>query len=245
MRNFGSRTIISALLASGIAIATDTETVSLANFIPVVENLPARCQAAYTKQIDGCQAGDFLGDDASCSEACVNGLVEITHAIADACADVDVPDSSVVGVFLAGYGIQRVCPGIEVVTIQPASSTQAPARQSSTEAPEPSQTSSEEEVDEVTSTPSSTPTSSGAIAIDTTVPTTFQTSAAAPSIAIDTSASPAAPTPTESASFSKSNDESGGGSPFDVQAQGSTVVPMRCFIPGFLLGLTAVVFAAL
>ncbi|KAF2475179.1 uncharacterized protein BDR25DRAFT_184538, partial [Lindgomyces ingoldianus] len=93
---------IMALVASGITSAGAS--VALSNFTPRIENLPQQCQAVYTRPIAGCEAGDF-GSNSRCSSSCVKGLVDIQNLVTQACATVDVPETSIIGVFLLGKGI--------------------------------------------------------------------------------------------------------------------------------------------
>ncbi|KAF2185864.1 hypothetical protein K469DRAFT_575393 [Zopfia rhizophila CBS 207.26] len=222
--------MIRSLVLSGVT--SSASAISLANFTPRIENLPAQCQAVYTRQIAGCQAGDFSAN-ARCSKPCIDGLVAIQQAVSTGCGNVDVPETSIIGVFLLGVGIPALCPGIEVTTIR-ASSTSA-AQQTSTQA-------------EASSTEAAESSSAGGIDTDTNLPapppaiTTLATSVVNTpdeSIAPPTStASQPQPTfvfrssssakPTATASSQKSNSESGGGSPFDVQAVGEAA-SHRCF----------------
>ncbi|KAF2123158.1 hypothetical protein BDV96DRAFT_593606 [Lophiotrema nucula] len=237
---------VMALVANGVTTAA--QAISLANFVPRIENLPQSCQTVYTTQISGCQASDFPTPDKpdqSCSSSCVNGLVKITQDVANGCQNVNVPDDSIIGVFLLGRGIPSLCPGVEVTTVAPSSTTSQAQQQTSTSA-------------EVTSTSeaASSTTSSGGIAVDTTVPTeaatTLATSAAftpnqpaAPtSVAQSSSSSSSSAKASSTATSQKSNSDSGGGSPFDVQATGASST-LRSLATGTLLGLVGLIFTTL
>lgn len=132
---------MSGLIAMGVTSAASA--ISLSNFTPRIENLPSQCQSAYTTQIEGCVAGDFAVN-ARCSANCVSGLVKISQLVGRQCANVDVPETSIIGVFLLGQGIPALCPGVAVTTIGSSSSTQAPppqtsqAQETSQQAPPPS-----------------------------------------------------------------------------------------------------------
>ncbi|KAF2728025.1 hypothetical protein EJ04DRAFT_528967 [Polyplosphaeria fusca] len=240
-----------ALIAVGVS-ATDAP-ISLSNFTPRIENLPGRCQTVYTTSIEGCRAEDFQNPTQQrCSSSCVQGLVAIQESVAEACKDVNVPDNSIIGVFLLGQGIPALCPGVTVTTVAPISTSSQPP-------PRPSDgaqiTSSSEEPASSTST--STSTTSSGIIVDTSVPTdpatTLVTSAATPPVQPaptnagspqEASSSTFSATPSSTASSQKSNSDSGGGSPFDVQATGASshVHSLTC---GTLLGLVALLFMAL
>ncbi|KAF2276804.1 uncharacterized protein EI97DRAFT_346404, partial [Westerdykella ornata] len=189
---------------------------SLANFTPRIENLPSRCHAVYTTQIQGCQAGDFTTQSGTCSSQCVSGLVTIMQAVETACAGVDVPETSVIGIFLLGLGVQTLCPGIEVVTLNPSSTTSPTSRPTTS----PAQTTSATSVQTRTSPTTPTTSSPGGISVDPSVPTTLATSALPPE---QSTPPPESPAPNTPGSLQKSNADSGGGSPFDITATGSSV----------------------
>jgi hypothetical protein len=179
-------------------------------------------------------------------------------AVEVACAKVEVPETSIIGLFLLGQGVQVLCPGIEVVTINPTSATPpppAPTRSAQqpqeteqpeepTETQQPSMTSTKE----AESTPESTTTSSSGIAIDTTVPTTFVTTAA-PSIPLPPQDSPTSlpPEPTTSVTSQKSNADSGGGSPFDIVATGTSasLIPMGTIFMCAIVATILLAFSAI
>lgn len=247
MPTFRQRAIMSGLVAMGAASATSA--ISLSNFTPRIENLPGDCQAVYTREISGCVAADFTTQGQRCSANCVNGLVEISKAVTQACGSVDVPETSIIGVFLLGQGIPALCPGVQVTTIAP-SSTPAPAPPPSKGPPPPAEQSSAAETSQQEQPSSSaSPTSTGGIAIDTTVPTTLVTAfpnppanTAQPPSNVQTSSTQSQPT----ANSQKSNQDSGGGSPFDIVATGSSpaLAPIRSLALG-VLGAVALIFATL
>lgn len=240
------RAIMTALTISGITSAASA--LSLANFTPRIENLPQQCQGVYTTPIAGCEAGDFTdrSPGSTCSSACVSGLVAIMKAVESACATVDVPETSIIGVFLLGKGIPSLCPGIEVVTVSPSASvpartTQAPAK--STSEAQATTTSSKDDDEAETTSTSADPTSTSSVAaIDTSVPTTFATSAPAPETASQTSSARATTTATQQ----KSNADSGGGSPFDVVATGGevAVLPVKRWVLSAVVGVVAMMAGA-
>ncbi|KAF2014769.1 hypothetical protein BU24DRAFT_463526 [Aaosphaeria arxii CBS 175.79] len=226
--------IMSALVPVGVAVTNSP--VSLSNFIPRIENLPSQCQSVYTRTIQGCTQTDFTSSS-GCSSSCLNGLVTITREVNRSCANVDVPETSIIGVFLLGLGIPSLCPNAVVTTI--AATSAAPTQQP----PPPQTSSSEDDGDDVTTTTTSsaaavTSTSSG-IAVDPSIPTdtTLATSIATTAVQSanppsetgnqDAQSSPAtsAAAPQQTADTQKSNAESGGGSPFDVVAEGGAAPP--------------------
>ncbi|KAH7068178.1 hypothetical protein BKA63DRAFT_108030 [Paraphoma chrysanthemicola] len=211
---------------AGLAIISTASAVQLASFAPRIEISNAQCRAAYTTNIDGCQATDFASG-AKCSSACVQGLVKIGEVVNRVCKDVDVGETSIIGVFQNGIGIQALCPGVAVTTIssstkaptQTSAAAQPPARTTTTSAaapPPPASTlatSTSTSQSEAAQAPSS---SSQVIVTDpdpTSVANSPPTSAVKP-----LSSSSAAASPSRAANAQLSNADSGGGSPFDVQA---------------------------
>ncbi|OCK85659.1 hypothetical protein K432DRAFT_400047 [Lepidopterella palustris CBS 459.81] len=230
--------------------ATSASAISLSNFTPRVENLPSACEAVYDQTIAGCQASDFA-TNAQCSKACINGLVAISQAVQSQCKDADVAETSIIGVFLQGQGIPSLCNGVTVTTVNSPGSTQA--------------TSSSQAKNTLPSSSSATSAAakpSGGIIIDTssspTVSSTLDTSTSTSSQVISSAVSQASSTPanspasttrvtssTNSAKASKttvtqkSNPQSGGGSPFDVQAASPASlasVPPHIGLASILLG---------
>ncbi|KAF2028804.1 hypothetical protein EK21DRAFT_23998, partial [Setomelanomma holmii] len=91
----------------GLAILNTASAVQLASFAPRIEISNAQCRTAYTTTIEGCQASDFAAN-AICSSACVQGLIKIGNVVNSACKDVDVGETSIIGVFQNGIGIQAL-----------------------------------------------------------------------------------------------------------------------------------------
>ncbi|KAF2250771.1 hypothetical protein BU26DRAFT_562731 [Trematosphaeria pertusa] len=210
---------MSGLIAMGVTSAT--QAISLSNFTPRIENLPSPCQSAYTTQIQGCQAGDFT-NGARCSANCVQGLVTISELVSQQCSNVDVPETSIIGVFLLGQGIPALCPGVEVTTIAPSSTQVQPPPQTSTEAqasnePAAPPPSSSQAIESDSSVAESSATSVANTPNESVAP---PTSTAQPQLTFATGSPP--PAASQTASSQRSNQDSGGGSPFDVVATGSS-----------------------
>lgn len=202
------------------ALAGTSSAVSLASFIPRVDSLPSRCAAVYNKAIDGCGAQDFVPQTV-CSKSCVQGLLKITNLVQSDCANVDAGETSIIGVFQAGLGLGSLCPNTPVdtpsstttsrTTTQVQTSTQAAASTTST-----------------TTTPTSTSTTLATRSAQTSSTLTGGLTldpSATPTMAIpppfSTASKPAA-SETSRSNSQLSNADSGGGSPFDVQATGSS-----------------------
>ncbi|KAF1918406.1 hypothetical protein BDU57DRAFT_412001, partial [Ampelomyces quisqualis] len=98
-------TMRSIVLSLVFLITGTTATVSLSSFTPRVDiqnNL--QCRAAYNTTIKGCQASDFTAPN-RCSQSCVLGLQEISDVVNRVCKNVDLGETSIIGVFQAGIGI--------------------------------------------------------------------------------------------------------------------------------------------
>ncbi|KAF2865450.1 hypothetical protein BDV95DRAFT_253532 [Massariosphaeria phaeospora] len=250
MHNFFSQAMVAGLLAAGVTTAS--QLVALSNFTPQVDNLPSQCQTVYTTKIQGCVPGDFVTKDGhQCTESCVSGLYKIAPAVIQQCRGATVPDKSIVAIFLLSLGPNALCPNNGLPEPE-ASSTQV--EQTSTRPPPPPASTAQE------------PSPSSTAEIDTdprASATTLATSSASPTsptVAPPASTPPPQPTsatgdspalqpppaaPSETASSQKSNSGSGGGSPFDVVAAGSSSqlrpsTAMSGAILGMVLALAAI-----
>ncbi|KAF2851794.1 hypothetical protein T440DRAFT_394345, partial [Plenodomus tracheiphilus IPT5] len=225
-----------AILSLTVLASTTSATISLANFTPRIDNLPSQCAAVYNSKIAGCVASDFTSSDGStpvCSAACLQGLAKIQDAVSKGCADVDVSEVSIIGVFQNGLGVRALCPGVPVTT-----------KSSSTAAATTTDVSVETSTEAATTVTSSFEMilSTGTASASSTSKTAAQSSSSASSstrgLLVDPSATgtftasaqptDVAPSSTAGARTSQapnsqlSNSGSGGGSPFDVVAVGSS-----------------------
>ncbi|KAG9194894.1 hypothetical protein G6011_04929 [Alternaria panax] len=221
-----SASLRAALLALVLASASSATTVSLASFIPRIDDLPTSCNAVYTSAISGCAADDFKSG-AICSAACVRGLSAIAESVKEKCANVDAGELSIIGVFQNGLGIQSLCPGVTITTRSSSTagktSTQAALTTTSftnsavETSPTPTSSSTETEDGDEEATTSVQPTSSswstGSLVLDPNATGTLTASVAPPT---DTARATQAP------NAQLSNADSGGGSPFDVVAVGAS-----------------------
>ncbi|KAF2835451.1 hypothetical protein M501DRAFT_962497, partial [Patellaria atrata CBS 101060] len=196
--------------------ATFISAVKLNDFVPRLDDLPADCDEVYNEQIAGCGSSDF-GPGSECSTQCVAGLISIREDVQRNCGNANVPHSSLLGFFLLGAGIQKLCPNVRVETQSRAQSTPTGGADSSTtpasEVPAssqaPSSSSSSEPVSseaETTSSPERTQTQGG-IVVDASTPAGF-------------TEAPARPTQT-GLSNGNTDGSSGGGSPFDISGSSS------------------------
>ncbi|RMZ70361.1 PQ loop repeat [Pyrenophora seminiperda CCB06] len=228
-----------AVLALTLACSTRAATVSLASFIPRIDNLPTACNAVYRTELAGCTADDFK-PGATCTNACVQGLSQIAASVISKCANVDAGELSIIGVFQSGLGIQSLCPGVTVTTISSsgaktstkssnlATSTRASLRttltSSATKATSTASGSTDDgdgdgdgDVESTSSAPASTRT--GGLVLD---PNTTSGVTLPPTSTVQAVSSSSNSQPTDPPNAQLSNSDSGGGSPFDVQATGSS-----------------------
>ncbi|CAI6332289.1 unnamed protein product [Periconia digitata] len=235
-----------ALMAVGVTLAT--QSISLSNFTPRIENLPITCQNAYESSIQGCTKDDFGG---SCSSSCIQGLNRITTVVVANCKSVNVPGNSIIGVFMAGGGVQALCPNVQATTA-PSSSATPPPQTSTIPAPPPPTTSSSSQADETpesstTPSPESTDasssdpstTSTSSTASSSTDVATSSSSSDPPQLSTATGSPPPLPSQTESSQRASQNP--GGGSPFDIGASApATQLQPRKITLFAMLGLVLV-----
>ncbi|CAE7033352.1 hypothetical protein PTT_08867 [Pyrenophora teres f. teres 0-1] len=226
-----------AVLALTLACSTKAATVSLASFIPRIDNLPTACNNVYRTEISGCTADDFK-PGATCTNACVQGLSKIGASVSEKCARVDAGELSIIGVFQNGLGIQSLCPGVTITTISSsganpstksstgATSTQAPLRTTLTSsASKVTSTASssiddgDEDGDDGSTSSAPAPTSTAELTPD---PNPTSGVAVPPTSTAQAASSTSDSTPTSGPNAQLSNSDSGGGSPFDVVATGSS-----------------------
>ncbi|KAF2424220.1 hypothetical protein EJ08DRAFT_418987 [Tothia fuscella] len=111
-RKKGSRT---SNLVALLSLTTLTSAVSLSDFSPLLNDLPSACNDAYYTTIPGCTVADFSASRNTCTKACLSGLVQINALVSTTCADADVEETSIVGLFKLGKAIQLLC-NVAVVT---------------------------------------------------------------------------------------------------------------------------------
>lgn len=204
-----------------LSAASTVSAVSLASFTPRINNLPPTCQSVYTTTIEGCRAEDF-GSSNRCSSACVQGLAKITESVLRGCADVDVGETSIIGVFQNGLGIQALCPGVSVTTV---GSTTATSTRSTTTVQSTSSratTTTSTRASTTSDSASETQTSSATSAAIATDPGATSANNAPTGVTQSSTFRTSAAPPSRTANSQLSNADSGGGSPFDVTATGSS-----------------------
>lgn len=203
-----------SVLFAGLAAATGGQ-ISLSNFTPRIDNLPSQCKTVYNTKIDACASSDFsLG--ATCSSGCLAGLTKIAAAVKSSCADVDVGETSIIGVFQNDLGIAALCPNNKQASSSSAlSSTTRTTLQTSTRTSVPATTAASS-----TSTAQTSSASSSGLNLDNTATSTAsitEPTGAAPTLITEPSSAPTS----KSGSSQLSNSDSGGGSPFDIVATGT------------------------
>ncbi|KAL1619862.1 hypothetical protein SLS54_006460 [Diplodia seriata] len=210
--------------------AAAVHAVSLSDFTPRVDHLSDQCSTVYNRQISDCSSSD-LETGVNCSVACISGLLSIASQVKSACADDDVAETSIIGVFLLGKGPEILCSNIAATTIGSGhTSTTSASHSTSAE-----QTSTKEHSSQTTDAgttiiagTSTTAESTTTAAATTTTSAETSTSAAETTAAASTTSAESSSESTEAASSSAAattssggsssdvNDGSGGGSPFDL-----------------------------
>lgn len=212
-------------------LATTAHAVSLASFTPRIDQLPTQCNTAYRTTISGC-VGDEFSAGATCSAACIQGLEEVGKLVVQACKDVDVGETSIIGLFQIGSGVRALCPNNEDETTTTSSTM---SRSTSTQLQTSKQATVTSTGASATPTESSRPpsTSSG-LFVDPAVTSTLATSLL---LAPTSSSEPAS----ETSKGQLSNSHSGGGSPFDIVAVGASSCS-HAFSSTLALLLSAIAF---
>jgi hypothetical protein len=228
-------------LALSFALLTSTtlaaNTVSLASFTPRINNINnAQCQSVYTATIAACTPSDFL-PNTRCSAECVKGLFAVGELVKSSCKDVDVGETSIIGVFQNDLGIRALCPGnslgnqpaVTTTTSRAAQTSAAATTTRSTSAVPPPASSLATSVSTSTSAAAASSQSRAAqassssslgIVVDPN-PTSIAAGSSTGAVQPPASSTKAA-RPTLPPNAQLSNADSGGGSPFDVQATGGS-----------------------
>lgn len=223
--------------------AAAARAVSLSDFTPRVDGLSDKCSTVYNREIKDCTADDLQTGE-NCSVACISGLLTIASQVKSYCADDDVAETSIIGVFLLGKGPETLCSNIAATTIgsgghtsttstshsstEKTTSTRETSTKATTTEPGTTIIAGTSTTAEATTTTAASTTSTTASSTDDTSTSAAETTtaAAATTTAADSSSeSSEAATSTSSAAASTSsgatdleslNDGSGGGSPFDL-----------------------------
>ncbi|PVI05170.1 hypothetical protein DM02DRAFT_108897 [Periconia macrospinosa] len=232
--------ITMALMAVGVTLAT--QSISLSNFTPRIENLPNTCQNAYTSAIQGCTKDDFASN-ARCSASCIQGLTRITTVVTQNCKGVNVPETSIIGVFLLNKGVEALCPSARATS---SAASSPPPSSTQPAPPPPATTSSSSQAQETPDSSSAPPPESTASSSSSTqpasplTPTSTELAASSSNIAppqLSTAPGSAPPVPSQTESPQRSSQNSGGGSPFDIGA--SALAPQVRLSSFTLLGMVA------
>lgn len=227
-----------AILLSLLPATTLAQSVALSSFAPRLINLSNSCQQVYNLPISGCTTTelDSRNPAHTCSQQCLAGLVQINGLVNKFCAQDDVSETSIVGLFKIGQAIQLLC-NVAVVTTTPGVSgggggggvipTDTRNTFSSTMTMSSVLTSSVLSQTQSPTSPSARPTSNGMIGNSpirpppsSTSTTTSQISTDAP-LSLPTSSGQSTGTPTTGLtgaaleSLKSGNIGGGGGSPFD------------------------------
>ena len=96
--------------------AAFAQSVALSNFSPQTLGLSSSCNQIYNLPISGCTFQDL--STSKCSQQCLAGLVNINGLVNKFCAQDDISETSIVGLFKIGQAIQLLC-NVAVVTTTP------------------------------------------------------------------------------------------------------------------------------
>lgn len=205
--------------------------VSLSDFKPALTDLRGICKQAYDTTITGCRTRDFAPAGSSCSNVCIQGLVTINKVVNRDCTGVDVPETSLVGLFLRGQGLQALC-NIAVVTAtgaemvpptitagDPSTATMSGLLHDTASSPTPAQTYVPPSMDSASEVPQSSTTQPTLAGTSTASPasttaSSLQTAPPASTTMLTTSGSQSA-TAEPATKTSQGSGANGGGSPFD------------------------------
>lgn len=221
------------IAAALVALPSRAMGVSLSDFKlngKEIPNLSTRCDAAYRHPISGCSDSDFRG--ANCNAVCVKGVQAITKSIQASCGSEnfgdDTESENVIVCFLAGSGLQKICPNNDIPVVS--STSRMTARTTTTHLVQSSTATSPPEQTSMTSyaKPSSTETFSSTFASLTATPPQEATGAASSTT-----------NPSSSTTSISQNDGSGGGSPFDEPSD-AVISP----VPMAMALLTVILLAA-
>ena len=100
-------------------LSTTITAISLADFKPKIPALPARCETVYRYPVKECVPEDFQGDNA-CSDRCQGAIQALVPYVDRECAGVRVGADTIIGIFLAGNGVDRLCPNVRSPAPAPA-----------------------------------------------------------------------------------------------------------------------------
>ncbi|KAI1338048.1 hypothetical protein F5Y15DRAFT_141572 [Xylariaceae sp. FL0016] len=218
------------MMAQILATASTASALSLENFQLITsDQIPSSCIRAYDTNIQGCSVSDFTNGN-QCSAQCVRGLQAAAIQIINACGDLNIDSSSLLGLTLLGGLVDALCPGFQAttvtLTVQPSTTngggftTPTPVlttrSTSSTTSTRSTESTTKQTISTTTSVSQQT---SSTDSITTTTPVVTETSSTS------TSTTSAAQTSSGSDSDDSGDDDgdgsgnggSGGGSPFDTQ----------------------------
>lgn len=177
-----STTTILSLQLILLLLSRHVASISLSQF-QQIQGFSNSCENVWQEDIPGCTKKDFATSN-SCSRNCLAGVNIINAEVLVACADARVSSNSLLGEFLAGFGVSALCGSSSTETATIADSTTATTTAAKTSATSTSLTSVKSTttttaVQETTTQPSVVSTSAAAT---TSTPSSVTTSTTATSI---------------------------------------------------------------
>jgi hypothetical protein len=120
-----STTTILSLQLILLLLSRHVTSISLSQF-QQIQGFSDSCENVWQEDIPGCTKKDFATSN-SCSRNCLAGVNIINAEVLVACADARVSSNTLLGEFLAGFGVSALCGSSDTTTATIADSTTATA----------------------------------------------------------------------------------------------------------------------
>lgn len=134
-----STTTILSLQLILLLLSRHVTSISLSQF-QQIQGFSDSCENVWQEDIPGCTKKDFAASN-SCSRNCLAGVNIINAEVLVACAEARVSRNTLLGEFLAGFGVSALCGSSDTTTATIADSTTATATAAKTTATSTSLTS--------------------------------------------------------------------------------------------------------
>ncbi|ERF71589.1 hypothetical protein EPUS_00578 [Endocarpon pusillum Z07020] len=232
-------------LASILLLSSSASADSLNLFkVQAITNFPQKCAATYSIDISDCSpseitvSGEIEPDGRGvCSLECIAALSMVNNNLLSACTGVQANANTLIGMFFAQKGVSYLCPNSVVGNGPAPSSTGVESTAAETSTSSSSSSSSGETLTTTTTTTtsSSSTTESSQSSITSAPSPSFQ-----PTTAVDKGVATVLTSEAQRSDSSKSNPDAfgGGGSPFEVAANGAVPGRVRNSVPVMLYAAT-------
>jgi hypothetical protein len=217
--------LLASVLLSSSSLAW-ASSLNLAKLQPI-SNFPTKCTYAYNADISSCTSSEITitgritsSGKGVCSLQCLAGLSDVNANLSSACAGVRASPDTLIGLFFADKGIEYLCPNS-------VEGSGAPAPSSTSEDGSAASTSSTSDTDTETKIPTSTTTTSSSSSETTADPSpspTFQ-----PTTVVNNGVATTITSEAQRTEAANTNPDAfgGGGSPFEVAANGAASLSAR------------------